>query len=127
MRPVLSALSLMLILCSIDRAEISPCKSCSQFLSVLYSSRTPQARLFVALANRYAKGHTTAFLCLCLCVLYVQRQAEDETSWIVPDGQRSALPESPFQDLYSGHVWNLTAHQKRAGDCKQLCKIFIQY
>lgn len=85
----------------------------------------PQARLFVAFANRCAKGHTTAPL--CLCVLYVQRRVEDETSWVVTDGHRSALPGSPSLGLYSGHVWSLTAYQKLDRDCKQLCEIFIQY
>lgn len=79
----------------------------------------------MALANRYAKGHPTAFLACGFCT--VQRQAEDETTWVVTDDHRSALPGSPSQDLYSGHVWNLTAHQKRAGDCKWLCKLFIQH
>lgn len=106
-------------------AEISTCKSYSHFSSVFHSTAIPQARLSAAFANRHAKGHTTALL--CLRVLYVQRQAQDETSWVVIDGHRSALAGSPPPDLYSGHVWNLTAHQERTTDHKPLAKIFIQY
>lgn len=67
--------------------KISICKTCFPFPSVFYPLALPQAGWFVVSTNRCAKGHTTASL--CFCVLYVQRQTEDETCWLAADGQRS--------------------------------------
>lgn len=85
-----------LTLCSAEQTEQKKYPLATEALRVpvcFIPTALPQARLFVAFANRCAKGHTTASL--CLCVLYVQRQAEDETSWVATDGHRCALPGSP--------------------------------